>query len=760
MKPIHRRTFLKSVLVVAAAGAASACGDDDAGTTDVGASDAGDDLRDDTAMSDVSDAADATDADDIAPPRPVVEDATRFPQGVASGDPRDDGFVLWTRLAAGATAAAQLRLELATDPDFDHLITLSDTATQLIAEPAFDGCVKARVVGLSPATPYFYRFVIDGEDASFASRTGRAMTAPDADDERTVRFAYVSCQSYAGRYFTPYRRLVDEPIDLVVHLGDYIYETTNDPSFQDAGGRQITFDDLDGAIPLGDPEAPYFAARSLDNYRQLYRTYRLDPDLQEAHARLPFVTIWDDHEFTNDAHGATGTYHNGREDETDVQRRQNASQAWYEYTPVDYLDDPDFVYDADVPFPNDIRIWRDLRMGKHVHLVMTDLRSYRADHVINEDLSPGRIVMTEDDLLGSGDGTIPTDAVPYVDITEVRDGAYALALDPFRTRFELTEDDLTGWVSVPWLHQLVDRLRDEGEELDLDRIESNGLPRGIAGHSLGKRSKFTSLGSRSLVVRDTFERYAAWKWEQTEGESEMCMGEEQEAWFLSTISGSTATWKVWGNQYMLMPLSVDLRTFASLPPEFAQRFLLSTEDWSGFPNRRELLLRSIGAVENVVAITGDVHAFFAGQLRAEGDPDASIVELVTGAISTRNYRGILFSTANSDPALAQAGAPALAFGIDALFMDPATQPNPHMAAAASDKHGYVVVHADASELTARNVRMPESVILNEPASMAELEREIEEHTFVVRSGDRALYRRAQDGSLSRWDVDTVSWTDG
>ena len=99
----------------------------------------------------------------------------------------------------------------------------------------------------------------------------------------------------------------------MVHLGDYIYETTGDPLFQGgADERALSFDDEAGAIVFNEgTDDEYFAAKSLDNYRQLYRIYRSDPALQTIHERYPVVMMWDDHEFTNDSHGATGTYFGG-----------------------------------------------------------------------------------------------------------------------------------------------------------------------------------------------------------------------------------------------------------------------------------------------------------------------------------------------------------------------------------------------------------------------------------------------------------------
>ncbi len=99
-------------------------------------------------------------------------------------------------------------------------------------------------------------------------------------------------------------------------------------------GRAIDFDDKAGAILLGTPDHPYYAASSLDNYRQLYRTYRSDPMLQALHENFPMVATWDDHEYSNDCHGAVATYFDKRKDENDPVRRRRAEQAFFEFMPT------------------------------------------------------------------------------------------------------------------------------------------------------------------------------------------------------------------------------------------------------------------------------------------------------------------------------------------------------------------------------------------------------------------------------------------
>ena len=186
----------------------------------------------------------------------------------------------------------------------------------------------------------------------------------------------------------------------------------------------MEFRDLDGVItvhPGADNE--YRAAASLDNYRQLYQVYRGDRGLQRVHERFPMLCVWDDHEFSDDCWGANGTFFDGEVDELDVPRRKAANQAWFEYMPVDYADDPTFRYDPSATYPEDLRIYRDVAWGDHAHLVLTDLRSYRTDHLVPEDAFPGHVCMTEEQLVGAL-GAVPDSAPYYVDIATFEGGAY------------------------------------------------------------------------------------------------------------------------------------------------------------------------------------------------------------------------------------------------------------------------------------------------------------------------------------------------
>lgn len=323
--------------------------------------------------------------DDMGVPGPDVDAV--YPQGLASGDPRPDSVMLWTRIeVADAAAAEPVRYEVSTDEAFAELVA----GGEVMARADDDHTVRIKVTGLSPYTQYYYRFEARGT----VSLVGHTKTAPAPDADQPVRFAFASCQDYNGRYYHAWAALAAEPaVDFVVFLGDYIYETTNDPRFQDGEGERV-IEIPDGLVLNASSNSR--AALTLADYRSIYKQYKRDPDLREAHRLFPFVTIWDDHEFANDCWADHATHFGEAQgDEKSPERRMAANRAWFEFTPAD-------VTLTDQPFPNDLAIHRALRFGRHMELVLTDLRSHRDDHVIPEgpiDTDVGKI--TENSSVGS-----------------------------------------------------------------------------------------------------------------------------------------------------------------------------------------------------------------------------------------------------------------------------------------------------------------------------------------------------------------------
>ena len=276
-----------------------------------------------------------------------------FPHGVASGDPGPDGAVLWTRLSAEALrdagAAGQpvpVRWEVAADDGFARIV---QSGTQM-ALPELGHSVHVEVGGLDPGRPYWYRFVASGE----ATPPGRTVTlpAPGTPADR-LRFAFASCQNYEHGFYTAYRHMAGDDLDLVLHLGDYIYE------------RRFG----DSQVRLHEAGEVY----TLDEYRARYALYRSDPDLQAAHAACPWVVTPDDHEVDNNWAGDTP-----EDDQLSGQfllRRAAAFQAYYEFMPLRR---------ASVPTGPHIPLHRRFHYGDLADFHVLDSRQYRSDQACGD----------------------------------------------------------------------------------------------------------------------------------------------------------------------------------------------------------------------------------------------------------------------------------------------------------------------------------------------------------------------------------------
>jgi len=236
-----------------------------------------------------------------------------FQLGVAAGDPTPTGGVLWTRLAprplepeGGMDGQRVVVMWEVADDDGFRTIVKQGRAT---AAPELSYSVHADVDGLAPDRWYFYRF----RSGEATSATGRLRTAPSAGATTPLRFAVASCQHYEQGLYTAYAHMAREELDLVTHLGDYIYEYAT--------------------IPGRVREHAALEIRTLDDYRRRYALYKSDPLLQAAHHRCPWVVTWDDHEVDNNYAGTFGE--NGMESDEQMRlRRAAAYQAWWEHQPV------------------------------------------------------------------------------------------------------------------------------------------------------------------------------------------------------------------------------------------------------------------------------------------------------------------------------------------------------------------------------------------------------------------------------------------
>ena len=511
--------------------------------------------------------------DDDAPatePGPP-EGSFRFDLGVASGDPRADSVVLWTRVQSSGNTqpdSIPLTLQVSLQEDFATLLV----EQPLDASARYDHTVRTKIRQLQAATRYYYRF----KAGSDVSATGISKTAPAADAQlSSLRFAWFTCQDWSVNHWGAMELLAaEQDLDFTVHVGDYIYETVG-AGFQtgqvESAHPPITLPD---GMSLADGST---AALSLTDYRTLYRTYRGDARLQEVHRKFPFIAVWDDHEFSDDCWQDHQTYNNANQQQTG--RRRAANQAWFEYMPVDM---GDVAFDLDNARYDNIRIYRDFRFGQLMHLVMTDQRLYRDDHAIPEALVP----------MAQG---APLDT--------------ALQMDT----------------------------------------------------SVGSRY-FTPLPT--LLQAQSFDLMA----QQPRAAAPSVLGQTQTQWWKDTMRQSNATWKIWGNELSLSRMWADLRQHPMVTdPALQQVFAINADCWDGYPVHRTELMQFLTQhnIRNVVAITGDLHAFQCGIVRDQigydlRQPQAAInppagqpamVDFVAAGISSNSFFSYLQSAARAMPAL-------------------------------------------------------------------------------------------------------------
>ncbi|HEY0915557.1 MAG TPA: alkaline phosphatase D family protein, partial [Solimonas sp.] len=259
-----------------------------------------------------------------------------FLHGVASGDPLSDRVILWTRVTTAAERAS-VSYEVASDADFRSIVSRGS----FITDAARDYTVKVDAAGLQPATTYYYRF----QAGKQTSPAGRTRTAPSGAVDR-LRVGVVSCSSYAHGYFNAYRKLAQRAdLDVVLHLGDYIYEYGT------------------GEYGSVRPYEPDHEILTLSDYRTRHAYYKREADVQAVHRQHPFITVWDDHETADNSwQGGAANHTEGAEGEWAL-RKAWAIQAYHEWMPIRTPDQANLE-----------RIYRSFRYGDLAEFTMLDTR--------------------------------------------------------------------------------------------------------------------------------------------------------------------------------------------------------------------------------------------------------------------------------------------------------------------------------------------------------------------------------------------------
>ncbi|MBX2846378.1 MAG: alkaline phosphatase D family protein [Saprospiraceae bacterium] len=280
-------------------------------------------------------------ADDDSPTPPTPMDVGFF-HGVASFDPTQNQVILWTRFSPGSLGVIQrripIRYQISKNPNF----TGRKMTGVVFAEQRNDFTVSLDVSSLDPGTKFYYKFLARGVE----SIVGETYTLPN--NTSSVKLAVCSCSNYPAGLFNVYGAIAESDADVVIHLGDYIYEY----ALGQYGTNETT-------TALGREPDPITEILTLQDYRARYRQYRSDPQLQAAHSKKPFICVWDDHEFTNDA------WVNGAEN------HDPSEGNWADRKAIAYQ-----VYSEYLPFRTDdiTKIYRSFQFGNLVNLVMLDTR--------------------------------------------------------------------------------------------------------------------------------------------------------------------------------------------------------------------------------------------------------------------------------------------------------------------------------------------------------------------------------------------------
>tara|TARA_B110000003_G_scaffold169274_1_gene169119 strand:+ start:594 stop:2183 length:1590 start_codon:yes stop_codon:yes gene_type:complete len=279
------------------------------------------------------------------------QDNPSFDYGVASGDPTNSHVILWTKISKSNKSNIDVKWEVSTENDFTEILA-SGTKTSIHSDN-FTVKVDVNIPKKYNGKKIYYRFYYD----DIFSDIGITSTLP-LDDPDIYNIAFCSCSNYPAGFFNSYKEIArNADIDLVLHLGDYIYEY----------GANVY--PSEGSEEMGRAVDPPHEIVTLEDYRRRYALYRSDVDLQELHSSKPMIVIWDDHEFTNN------TWKNGAENHSNdegifEERIQNAIKAYYEWMPI-----REKKYKSS--------IWRDFKVGNLFQLLMLDTRYFYRDKQVD-----------------------------------------------------------------------------------------------------------------------------------------------------------------------------------------------------------------------------------------------------------------------------------------------------------------------------------------------------------------------------------------
>ncbi|HVZ68847.1 MAG TPA: alkaline phosphatase D family protein [Rhizomicrobium sp.] len=471
-----------------------------------------------------------------------------FEHGVASGDPLQDRVVLWTRVTPAETDPGEIAVhwEVAEDADFRTIAARGKTTTNANR----DFTVKVDAAGLKPAQNYFYRFRV----GIVFSPVGRTRTLPDGSVKDVV-LAFTCCALYPGGFFNAYDDIAKlERVDAVVELGDYYYEYGANP---DDYGMSI------GAKLGRVPEPPHEIV-TLTDYRTRHSLYKRDKDLQAAHARAPWICVWDDHETANDSWAGGAENHDEKTEGPWIGREQAALKAYYEWMPIR----------EPVPGRAFESINRSFQFGDLATLIMVESRLVARSRQLEYD-TPGDIPLT---VYNSND---PDTRKPVTDptiVTKVWEAAKAGK--------ELPSPYVLG-PDVPKLNAILN----DPERLMLGPRQEEWLRLEIE-KSVAAKRPWQILGNQVVMGRTVAPNlYRA-------------LGKEKVQQILANLPEG--------------PFRKRVVTGIEL---FSYDIPFDPDGWDGYPAARERVYDAIKASNgNVVVVSGDSHAFWVNDLHdAKGE---------------------------------------------------------------------------------------------------------------------------------------------
>ncbi len=598
-----------------------------------------------------------------------------YPQGVASGDPDPESVILWTRRPPSAeSTASRLTVEVAEDPRFARVVARG--TAEVSADT--DWTCRFLAAGLRPGREHWYRFT---DEHGNGSRVGRTLTAPAHDDPRPVRFAFVSCQSVTEGACNAYRRMIfederrppEERLGFVLHLGDFIYEVVWYP--EDRARRYSRrIRDL-YRLPNGEKIADLHVPTTLEDYRTTYRAYLLDPDLQDARARWPFVPVWDNHEFSWQGWQSQQVF--GGQTRPAQTKKVAANQAWFEFQPARVRRPGDPARDRfvappvrDVPLRDfddhglglepdnlaairSLEVYRSLRWGRNVDLIVTDNRSYAAQPPDTSAFTRREFHWVE-----------PDNAVEILDSGRAYAGGHPPA-------------------TIRW------------DGRDVPNLRRDAPPQSF-------------------------------------------LGREQKAWFLDRLKRSDAVWKIWGHSFGTLVWRSDFQNLpgGAGPRWPGEGYALFSGSY--FVERAQILdVVRDERITGFAVVAGDRHSFWAGTVSADLPPkpfEPLGVEFITGSISASGiFEAAEYSLPKDDPLRAlylhdrPDGTVAPAMNLAALhgvrsalalhetgdvgqaLARSNPEVAPHLSFVDLGGHGYATVRASAGELETEFVCIPRPI---------------------------------------------------